>query len=159
PITPLICVPTTAGSGSEVSMAAILNNKSRNTKVGVLSNYLRPRVAVVDPWLTLSCPVQVTAASGMDALTHAIEAYTAVDQSAFPLKDGEKSIFQGKHPLGDCIAEKAISLVGQHLRAAVADGGNLQARSGMALAAMLGGLAFSNVGVALVHALEYPVAA
>jgi alcohol dehydrogenase class IV len=80
-----------------------------------------------------------------------------VDNAAFPLPEGERTVYQGKHPLGDCLAERAIALVGSCLRRAVADGKDLEAREGMALAATLAGLAFSNVGVALVHALEYPV--
>lgn len=157
PIHPLICVPTTAGTGSEVSGASVLTDNENKIKVGVLSNYLRPRVAVVDPLLTRSCPPRVTADSGIDALTHAIEAYTAVDNAEFPLGPGEKSIYQGRHPLGDCLAEKAINLIGANLRQAVKNGNDLAAREGMALGATLAGLAFSNVGVALAHAMEYPV--
>ncbi|MGE3803634.1 MAG: iron-containing alcohol dehydrogenase [Gemmataceae bacterium] len=157
PITSLVCIPTTAGTGSEVSAAAVLTDTENHIKVGILSNHLRPRVALVDPLLTVSCPHKVTADSGIDALTHAIEAYTAVDNAVFPLPPGERSVYQGKHPMGDMMAEKAIELVGQHLRHAVLDGQNIEAREGMALAATLAGLAFSNVGVAVVHALEYPV--
>jgi len=112
---------------------------------------------VVDPLLTVSCPPRVTADSGIDALTHAIEAYTAVDNAGFPLPAGEGSVYQGKHPLGDCLAEKAIALIGANLRRAVAHADDLDAREGMALGAVLAGLAFSNVGVAAVHALEYPI--
>jgi alcohol dehydrogenase class IV len=157
PIAPLICVPTTAGTGSEVSAASVLTDTENKIKVGILSNYLRPRVALVDPLLTVSCPAKVTADSGIDALTHAIEAYTAVDNEVFPLPAGERSVYQGKHPMGDCLAEKAIGLIGANLRRAVANGGDLEAREGMALGATLAGMAFSNVGVAVVHALEYPV--
>jgi alcohol dehydrogenase class IV len=157
PIHPIICVPSTAGTGSEVSAAAVLTDTENQMKVGVLSNYLRPKAAVVDPLLTVSCPSKVTADSGIDALTHAIEAYTAVDNAEFPLPAGEHSVYQGKHPLGDCLAEKAITLIGANLRRAVARGDDLDAREGMALGATLAGLAFSNVGVAVVHALEYPV--
>ncbi|MBY0523111.1 MAG: iron-containing alcohol dehydrogenase [Gemmataceae bacterium] len=157
PIWPLICVPTTAGTGSEVSAAAVLTETETQMKVGILSNYLRPQVAVVDPLLTVSCPPKVTADTGIDALTHAIEAYTAVDNADFPLPPGERSVYQGRHPMGDCLAEKAISLIGTFLRRAVATGEDLEARDGMALGATLAGLAFSNVGVALVHAMEYPV--
>jgi alcohol dehydrogenase len=157
PVWPLICVPTTAGTGSEVSAATVLTDTDNHMKVGILSNYLRPRVAIVDPLMTVTCPPKVTADSGIDALTHAIEAYTAVDNSVFPLSAGERSCYQGKHPLGDLFAEKAITLVGQNLRRAVANGNDLEAREGMALAATLAGLAFSNVGVAAVHAMEYPV--
>jgi alcohol dehydrogenase class IV len=157
PIMPLVCVPTTSGTGSEVTAAAVLTDTAAKLKVGILSNYLRPRLAVVDPRLTLSCPAKVTADSGIDALTHAIEAYTAVDNEHFPLPPGEHTVYQGRHPLGDCLAEKAIELIGRHLVTAVREPNNLEARSGMALAATIAGLAFSNVGVALVHAMEYPV--
>lgn len=157
PVMPIICVPTTAGTGSEVSHAAAFTDTDNHVKVGLLSNYLRPRLALVDPMLTVSCPPKVTADSGIDALTHAIEAYTAIDNVDFPLPPGEKSAYQGKNPLGDINAERAIRLCGQYLRRAVHDGNDLEAREGMALAATLAGLAFSNVGVALVHALEYPV--
>lgn len=157
PVFPLICVPTTAGTGSEVSAASVLTDTDNHLKVGVLSNYLRPRVALVDPLLTVSCPPKVTADSGIDALTHAIEAYTAVDNQDFPLPPGERSVYQGRHPMGDLLAEKAISLIGRFLRRAVKDGKDLEAREGMALGATLAGMAFSNVGVAAVHAMEYPV--
>ncbi|HEX3658463.1 MAG TPA: iron-containing alcohol dehydrogenase [Pirellulales bacterium] len=157
PVMPIVCVPTTAGTGSEVTAAAVLTDTANQVKVGVLSNYLRPRLALVDPRLTLSCPAKVTADSGIDALTHAIEAYTAVDNAVFPLPAGETSVYQGRHPLGDCLAEKAIALIGRHLVRAVREPANLADREGMALAATLAGLAFSNVGVALVHAMEYPV--
>jgi alcohol dehydrogenase len=157
PILPLVCLPTTAGTGSEVSAAAVLTDQENQLKVGVLSNYLRPRVAIVDPLLTVSCPRKITAASGIDALTHAVEAYTAVDNASFPLPAGERSTYQGRHPLGDCLAEKAIALIGAHLTRAVHQPGDLEAREGMSLGATLAGLSFSNVGVAVVHALEYPV--
>jgi alcohol dehydrogenase class IV len=157
PVLPLLCVPTTAGTGSEVSAAAVLTDTENHIKVGVLSNHLRPRVALIDPLLTVSCPAKVTADSGIDALTHAIEAYTAVDNALFPLPHGERTVYQGRHPLGDTLAEKAIALIGRHLRQAVHNGQDLEAREGMALAATLAGMSFSNVGVAAVHALEYPV--
>jgi alcohol dehydrogenase class IV len=157
PVLPLICIPTTAGTGSEVSAAAVLTDSDNQLKVGILSNYLRPTVALVDPLLTVSCPPKLTADSGIDALTHAIEAYTAIDNEIFPLPAGERSTYQGKHPFGDLFAEKAIALIGANLTRAVKEGSNLAAREGMALGGTLAGLAFSNVGVALVHALEYPV--
>ena len=156
PILPLICIPTTAGTGSEVSPAAVFTDTERKIKVSCLSPFLRPAVAIVDPLLTLSCPPRVTADSGIDALTHAIEAFTAIDNDRFAAR-GPKSIYQGKNPLADMMAREAIALVGNFLRRAVADGGDIEAREGMALAGVLGGLAFSNAGVALVHAMEYPV--
>jgi alcohol dehydrogenase class IV len=159
PVTPLVAVATTAGTGSEVSAAAVLTDPRQKMKVSTLSNYLRPAVAVVDPELTLSCPAKVTADSGIDALTHAIEAYTATDFSELSLGLGETTPYEGRHPLGDVLAEQAIALIGRHLRTAVREPQNLDAREGMALAATLAGLAFSNCGVALVHALEYPIGA
>jgi alcohol dehydrogenase class IV len=159
PVLPLICVPTTAGTGSEVSAASVLTDTENQIKVGILSNYLRPRVAIVDPLMTLSCPPKVTADSGIDALTHAIEAYTAVDNADFPIPPHEKTVYQGRHPLADALAAQAITLIGANLRKAVRNGNDLEAHEGMAFAATLAGLAFSNVGVAAVHALEYPVGA
>ena len=157
PVTPLVCVPTTAGTGSEVSPAAVFTDTARHVKVSCLSPHLRPAVAVVDPALTDGCPKQVTADSGIDALVHAIEAFTAVGNEEFHRRPGGASIYQGKNPLSDAMANECITLVGKFLKRAVADGGDLEARDGMGLAATLGGLAFSNAGVALVHAMEYPV--
>ena len=159
PLLPLVCIPTTAGTGSEVSAAAVFTNTDLQLKVSVLSYFLRPTAALVDPLLTVSCPPKVTADSGIDALTHAIEGFSAVDNATYPLPLGETSVYQGKNPLADMCAEKAITLVGRFLRRAVRDGNDLEARDGMALAGTLGGLAFSNAGVALVHAMEYPVGA
>jgi alcohol dehydrogenase class IV len=157
PVMPVIAVPTTAGTGSEISASCVMTDDANQIKVGILSHFMRPRLAVVDPQMTLSCPRKVTADSGIDALTHAIEAFTAVDNELFDLPSGETTIYQGRNPLGEMIAERAIALVGKHLVRAVHEPNNLDARSGMALAATLAGLAFSNVGVALVHALEYPL--
>jgi alcohol dehydrogenase class IV len=157
PVLPIVCVPTTAGTASEVSHAAVLTDKANHMKVSTLSQYLRPVLAVVDPALTDCCPRQVTADSGIDALTHAIESYTAMDFDQLDAPDGTPVAYEGRHPLGECLAEKAISLIGEHLVTAVQDGTNQAARDAMALGATIAGLSFSNCGVALVHALEYPV--
>lgn len=157
PVFPLVCVPTTAGTGSEVSAAAVFTDTAAKMKVSTLSQHLRPTVAVVDPLLTVGCPKQVTADSGIDALTHAIEACTAVEQAGFLKRGGGQTVYQGKNPLADVMATECIQLVGKFLRRAVAEPNDLEARDGMAMAATLGGLAFSNAGVALVHAMEYPV--
>jgi len=159
PVTPLICVPTTAGTGSEVSHAAVLTDTEQQIKVSTLSRHLRPALAVVDPELTLTCPPTATADSGIDALTHAIEAYTAIEFSELAVPAEESTPYDGRTPMGDLFAEKAIALVGQHLITAVQEPNNLPAREGMALAATLAGLAFSNSAVAVVHALEYPMGA
>ena len=160
PVLPLVCVPTTAGTGSEVSHAAVLTDTANHVKVSALSQLLRPVLALVDPALTDGCPRQVTADSGIDALTHAIEAYTAVDYDQLAVaSEHEPVAYEGRYPIGMCLAERAIELVGRHLVAAVQDGSNRAARDGMALAATTAGLAFSNCAVALVHALEYPIGA
>ncbi len=157
PVFPLVCVPTTAGTGSEVSAAAVFTDTAAKMKVSTLSQHLRPTYAVVDPLLTVGCPKQVTADSGIDTLTHAIEAFTAVDQAEFLKRPGGQTVYQGKNPLADVMAVECIQLVGKFLRRAVSTPNDLEARDGMAMAATLGGMAFSNAGVALVHAMEYPV--
>ncbi|MGC4005582.1 MAG: iron-containing alcohol dehydrogenase [Pirellulales bacterium] len=157
PVPPLICVPTTAGTGSEISCSCVLTDEAKHLKVSALSWHLRPRLAIVDPTLTLTCPRKVTADSGIDALVHAIEAYTTVDAKDFPLPDEEVSIYQGRNLVSDGFAERAIRQIGQHLRTAFHEPENLAARTGMALAATSAGIAFANSGLALVHALEYPL--
>jgi alcohol dehydrogenase class IV len=157
PVVPLACVPTTAGTGSEGSPAAVFTDTARQIKVSCLSRHLRPALAVVDGALTDGCPPQVTADSGIDALAHAVEAYTACGQAEFQARPGGATVYQGKNPLADLMAAEAIRLVGRFLVRAVKTPSDADARDGMALAGTLGGLAFSNAGVALTHALEYPV--
>ncbi len=157
PIMPLVCIPTTAGTGSEVSHAAVLTDTKNQMKVSCLSHFLRPALAVIDPQLTLTCPAKATADSGIDALTHAIEAFTAKPFDQLDVPADEPFPYDGKQPIGDCLAERAIELIGRHLVTAVREPLNLAAREGMALAATLAGLAFSNNAVAVVHALEYPI--
>lgn len=157
PVLPLICVPTTSGTGSEVSHAAVLTDTANEIKVSTLSSHLRPRLAVVDPVLTVSCPPQATADSGIDALTHAIEACSAVHYTELSIPAEQDTPYDGSNPLGDCLADRAIELIGQHLVTAVKQPDNLDARENMALASTLAGMAFSNCAVAVVHALEYPL--
>lgn len=157
PVMPLVCIPTTAGTGSEVSHAAVLTDTDNQMKISILSHYLRPLLALVDPELTLTCPPRATADSGIDALTHAIEGMTATHYNELDVPADEPFPYDGKQPIADCMAEKAIELIGRHLVTAVREPGNLAAREGMALAATLAGLAFSNSAVAAVHALEYPM--
>ena len=159
PVTPVICVPTTAGTGSEVSHSSVLTDISNKIKVSTLSPFLRPTRAIVDPKLTVPCPSKATAESGIDALTHAIEAFTAVDHDRLDVPPGEATPYTGRTPMGDLLAQQAIALVGQNLITAVNKPTNLDAREGMSLAATLAGMAFSNCGVAAVHALEYPIGA
>jgi alcohol dehydrogenase len=140
---PVIAIPTTAGTGSEVTNIAIFSDTEKELKVGMISNYLLAKIALVDPVLTYGCPRSVTAASGIDALVHTIECYTSLKANSFT----------------DTIAIKAMHLISSNLEAAVNDGGNKDARSAMAEGAMLAGIAFSNSGVAAVHALAYPLGA
>ena len=153
PITPVVAVPTTAGTGSEVSPVAVVADPERAIKVGIASRLLIPKWAIVDPALTLSCPATVTAHSGMDALTHAIESFCA------KLRPGisPHAIFVGKNPVSDVLAAKAISSIAKSLATAVAHPDNRTAREEVALASLLAGMAFSAAGTAAVHALQYPV--
>ena len=150
---PLVCVPTTAGTGSEVSHSAVLTDAVAKMKVSIQSRFLRPSVALIDPALAVSCPRQVTADSGIDALVHAIEAVTAIDAAKMPAGGA----YSGRTPLTDSLSEQAITLVGKFLVRAVEVPDDLEAREGMALAALLAGIAFSNAGVGIAHALEYPL--
>jgi alcohol dehydrogenase class IV len=153
PITPVVAVPTTAGTGSEVSPVAVIADPECAIKVGIASRALIPKWAVVDPALTVSCPASVTAHSGMDALTHAIESFCARVRTGV----SPHAIFVGKNPLSDVLAAKAISCIAKSLAMAVAHPGDRAAREDMALASLLAGMAFSSAGTAAVHALQYPV--
>jgi alcohol dehydrogenase class IV len=157
PILPLVAISTTAGTGSEVSGASVLADPANRRRGAILSNYLRPRVAIYDPLLTLTCPPQVTADAGIDALTHAVEAHMVVDYRTEREGSTPAGLYQGRFPLSDLLAEQAITLIGRYLRRAVYQGGDLAAREGMHLASLLAGMAFSNAGLTAVHALEYPV--
>jgi alcohol dehydrogenase class IV len=138
---PLIAIPTTAGTGSEVTNVAIFSDKQAQLKKGIVSDYLLPDVALVSPLMTLTCPRSVTAASGVDALVHAIEAYLSVNAS----------------PITDAIALGAIKLIVKALPKAYANPSSLQAREDMATASLMAGMAFGNAGVGAVHALAYPL--
>src|SRR6202165_991616 len=153
PIAPVVAVPTTAGTGSEVSPVAVVADPERAMKIGIASRALIPKWAVVDPALTISCPASVTAHSGMDALAHAVESYCAKVRTGV----SPHAIFVGKNPVSDVLAAKAISCIAKSLATAVAHPDNRAAREGVALASLLAGMAFSSAGTAAVHALQYPV--
>ncbi len=159
PVAPLIACPTTAGTGSEVSNSSVLTDHAAATKVSSLSHYLRPAAAIVDPDLTDSCPAKVSAHSGIDALVHAIEAVTARSSLEIPGATQLERPYVGAYAFTELLGMEAIRLIGKSLVAAYQDGGNRAARDDMAMAALLAGMAFSNSGVALVHALEYPIGA
>jgi alcohol dehydrogenase class IV len=141
PLPPLIAIPTTAGTGSEVTQFSVVTDTERSFKTGIGSPLLMPKVAIVDPSLMESMPPSLAAATGMDALTHAIEAFVSVNSQ----------------PFSDAMALHAIRLIGAYLRPSVANGSDQEARSQMAIASTLAGVAFSNAGVGLVHAMSHPL--
>jgi alcohol dehydrogenase len=136
---PLVAVPTTAGTGSEVTWVSVLVDPVDKVKIVVPSPFIAATVAVVDPSLTVSLPPEVTASTGMDALTHAIEAYVSIKS----------------HPVADSLALEAIQLISANLREAVGNGDNLAARASMLLASTMAGMAFVNASVGLVHAVAH----
>ncbi|WP_051185106.1 iron-containing alcohol dehydrogenase [Desulfatiglans anilini] len=138
-----LIVPTTAGTGSEVTPIVILSDEAEKLKKGVVSPYLFPSVALLDPELTLDLPPQVTAATGMDALIHAVEAFTS----------------KNAYPMTDMLAREAISLLADNIRTAFANGQDLEARTCMLEGSLLAGMAFANAGVTAVHAFAYPIGA
>ena len=140
---PLLLVPTTAGTGSEVTPIAIVTTPTTEKK-GVVSPRLLPDWAILDPELTLGLPGHVTAATGIDAMVHAIEAYTSRHK---------------KNPMSDQLARQALALLSQNIREVCRNGQNLEARAQMLLGSMLVGMAFANAPVAAVHALAYPIGA
>ncbi len=137
----LVCVPTTSGTGSEASPNAILVDDADNQKKGIISPYLVPDIVYVDPLLTISVPPQVTAATGLDALTHCLEAYTN----------------KFAHPYIDMYAFEGMRLIASGLVEAVQDGKNEVARSAVAMGSLLGGFCLGPVNTAGVHALSYPL--
>jgi alcohol dehydrogenase class IV len=138
---PLVCLPTTAGTGAEVSPNAILLDETDELKKGVISPHLVPDAAFIDPLLTLSVPAAVTAATGLDALTHCIEAYAN----------------KFAHPVVDVYALQGVRLIATHLVRAVRNGSDVEARAALALGSLYGGLCLGPVNTAAVHALAYPL--
>jgi len=138
---PVILIPTTAGTGSEVTPIAILSDTNEKLKKGIVSPFLFPEAAIVDPGLTISLPPSVTAFTGMDALTHAIESYYSINATG----------------LSDLFAFRAMELISKNIRIAYANGENLEARSNMMEGSLLAGIAFANAGVGAVHAFAYPL--
>jgi len=138
---PKIMVPTTAGTGSEVTFTAVFIRKKLKKKEGMNSPYLYPELALLDPELTLSLPPHPTATTGIDALCHAIESYTSINAS----------------PMSELLSLEAIRLISDNLRTAVHDGTNIEAREAMLLGSLYAGLGLANAGVTAVHSLSYPL--
>ncbi|OAA92696.1 iron-containing alcohol dehydrogenase family protein [Clostridium coskatii] len=139
---PIIAVPTTAGTGSEVSKFSIITDTERKIKMLISSNFIIPEVSILDPLLTMMMPPEVTAATGMDAFTHAIEAY----------------ISKAAQPMSDTFAIKAIKIISSNISRSVLKG-DIEAREKMLLGQMYAGLAFSNASTALVHSMSRPLGA
>ena len=142
PRLPLVLIPTTAGTGSEVTPISIMTLE-KDEKKGVSSPIILPDLAVLDPELTLNLPSDITAATGIDAMVHAIEAYTSNNQN--------------NNPISKLLAIESLKLLGTSIETAVFDGHNIEARSNMLLGSMMAGQAFANSPVAAVHALAYPI--
>ncbi len=143
PGVPLILVPTTAGTGSESTTVAIFSDHEEKLKKGVVSPYLLPSVALLDPELTIGVPPAITAATGMDALIHAVESYTSLAAT----------------PMSDMFALEAIRLIVPNIRKAYSNGNDIEARSAMLRGSLLAGMAFATSGVTAVHAFAYPIGA
>ena len=141
PMKPLIVVPTTAGTGSEVTLAAVISDKSKDVKMAFTSYNLLPKVAIVDPRMTLTMPPKITAATGMDALVHSIEAYIGLQ----------------KNPLSDAYAFTAIKLISENIVKAVEKGKDKKVRLAMANAATIAGISFSNSMCGMVHGLGHAI--
>ena len=138
---PKIMIPTTAGTGSEVTFTAVFVRKNLKKKEGMNSPYLYPELALLDPELTLTLPPAPTAQTGLDALCHAIESYTSINSS----------------PMSELFSLEAISLIAENLRACVHDGKNIAARERMLLGSLYAGIGLANAGVTAVHSLSYPL--
>ncbi len=159
PLKPLIVVPTTSGTGSETTAVAVVDLPELKLKTAFSSMYLMPTLAVVDPINTLSCPPSITASTGIDALMHAIEAYLAIPYytRAKPESPEKRPVYIGSNPVTDSLAEKVIELIGKNLRKAVWNGRDISARTNMAIASFIAGVAFGNAGVHIPHAMAYPI--
>ncbi len=158
PTLPVIAVPTTAGTGSEVTPVAVISDPDRTLKVGIASPHLIAVVALCDPDLTATCPPSLTAIAGADALTHAIEAFTAGSRGADPHLP-QQHVFIGKSALTDHFALLAIKLLGRSLEKAYRDGSDEAARADVMMGALAAGCAFGTAGTAAAHAVQYPVGA
>ncbi|MFE1644429.1 iron-containing alcohol dehydrogenase [Microbacterium sp. P01] len=156
PVLPLIAIPTTAGTGSEVTPVAVVSDPDRELKVGISSPYLVPRIAVVDPELTIAAPRGVTIYAGIDALVHAIESLTArpLERTA-----GVLPVFVGRNVLTDPLALEAVTLIHRALPRVVDDPNDIDGRIDMSRGSLLAGMAFGAAGTHLSHAIQYPIGA
>jgi alcohol dehydrogenase class IV len=157
PVLPIVAVPTTAGTGSEVTPVAVVSDPSKALKVGISSPHLIPVAAIVDPEFTLGAPPSVTAFSGIDALVHSVESYTAA--ALHPDWSATLPVFTGLNSFSEMLALHAVEMLGGWLATAVAEPGNREARQQVALGSLLAGMSFGPTGTHLSHALQYPIGA
>lgn len=155
---PLIALPTTAGTGSEATPGAILVDPENATKVAVMDNALRPHIALIDPEFTYTCPPNVTADAGIDALTHAIESYLTMDSAQFARDGHPDPGYSGRSSLTMMFAREAIALCVRYLRRAYEDGTDIEARTGMCYASVYAALSYGSAGLNAVHGIAYAVA-
>jgi alcohol dehydrogenase len=158
PVLPLISLPTTSGTGSEVTPVAVVTDPDRAVKVGIASPHIISHTAICDPELTYTCPPGLTAVSGADALTHAIEAFTTMRREPTGSIVHEH-VFLGKNVLSDNYALAAIAHIAASLKRAVDNGADREARERLMLGATMAGLAFGTAGTAAAHAVQYPIGA
>lgn len=156
---PLIAMPTTAGTGSEATPGAILIDPTNTTKVAVMDNQLRPVIALIDPEFTYTCPPRVTADSGIDALTHALESYLTQDSFEFDRGASVDPGYSGRSSLTMMFAREAISLCETFMLRAYRNGQDTEARIGMAYASHYAALSYGSAGLNAVHGIAYAVAA
>ncbi|QLK26019.1 iron-containing alcohol dehydrogenase [Natrinema zhouii] len=156
---PLVLLPTTAGTGSEISPVAILSVAEKDIKEGISSNNVRADAAVLDPTLTTSLPPDLTAKTAMDALGHAIEGYTThrYDELLRPEDPADRPVYAGRTGFTELFSEKAIDLLSSNVRRAVNNGDDLEAREAMLKGALYGAIAGLTAGASLCHAMAYPV--
>jgi len=154
----LIALPTTAGTGSEATPGAILIDPSNATKVAVMDNVLRPVIALIDPEFTYTCPPRVTADSGVDALTHALESYITLDSFEFDRDGHPDPGYSGRSSLTMLFAHQAIDLCARFLIRTYHDGSDTEARIGMAYASHYAALSYGGAGLNAVHGIAYAVA-
>ncbi|WP_439586047.1 iron-containing alcohol dehydrogenase [Hydrogenophaga sp.] len=158
PPLPLVAVPTTAGTGSEITPGAILIQPGSATKVALMANALRPAVAVIDPELTWSCPPRVTADAGLDALTHAIESWLTLDASAFDNAGDPDPGYSGRNEVTVMFAREATRLAFSHLATAFDHPKDRTARNAMARASLYAAMSYATAGLNAVHGLAYALA-
>lgn len=160
PLKPLIALPTTAGTGSETTPTIALGIEALKLKTGMSHAYNRPTLAIVDPLNTITLPPFVTACTGLDVLSHAIESYTAIpyDERPAPATPADRAVYIGANPISDIWSVQAIIYGARYLRRAFFNGHALEARTYMLMASSFAGIGFGNAGVHIPHAMSYPIA-